>query len=438
MEALRERIRRSRERPVVKARSFAAICSYAAILGMGAPAVALASPPSALTLTSTGAAGDPFAGYTSTSFILDTDNGVVSGNDGQGDYIYTETLPSTVVTQANGSSVRVFDFTTFTVPGGVAVNLTGSMPAALVAQGAITIDGTLNSGAFKVGQAVGSGAGGFAGGASGSGEGAAGSGPSGSGGAGGLGEAFHVSDPCCGDSTAPGGGGGGSAAAGQAGVPGTLFPSGAPNGAGGAGGLANFTPTLLQGGGGGGAGSGGYYGGYDFTAYGGAGGAGGGAMLLETPGAITIGLSGVVSADAQNGSQPCEAGAAGGGGGGGELWFAAGGTFTNLGNIDAIGGASNSVACIYEAPRSSGAGAGGSVVIDPSSIVNDGTIDVSDGDGGTAYGGVVDTFGQSITGDGQILGQGATGVPEPGTYALMASGFAALGLLRRRRRVQFG
>ena len=84
-------------------------------------------------------------------------------------------------------------------------------------------------------------------------------------------------------------------------------------------------------------------------------------------------------------------------------------------------------------PGSGGAGAGGSVVIDPASIVNDGVIDVSDGNGGNTYGGIVDTFGQAITGDGQIIGRLASGVPEPSTYALFFSGLVALGLVRRRR-----
>ncbi len=53
--------------------------------------------------------------------------------------------------------------------------------------------------------------------------------------------------------------------------------------------------------------------------------------------------------------------------------------------------------------RSSGAGSGGAVILDPASLVNDGTIDVADGNGATAYGGLVDTFGEPFTGTGQVI-----------------------------------
>lgn len=144
---------------------------------------------------------------------------------------------------------------------------------------------------------------------------------------------------------------------------------------------------------------------------------------METPGNISIGLLGIVAANGLNGIQNCNGGGAGGGGGGGELWFDAGNSFINEGNIDAIGGAGINGQCVGGAttssPGSSGAGSGGVVLIDPLSIENDGTIDVADGNGLGTYGGLVDTFGEVITGDGQITGEGA--VPEPATAALLLS-----------------
>jgi hypothetical protein len=402
---------------------------------IGAVAPARATPNTALTLISNGAAGDPFAGLSSTSILLDTNNGNVNVADGSGNYIYSSTLPSLVVTQPDGSLVRVFDFSTFTVPYGVAINLSGSMAAAIVASGNITINGTLNAGAFKLGNSVGVGAGGFAGGLGvTSSNGLQGSGPNGSGGFGGTGLSAFVQGPCCGYNTSSGGGGGGSGSAGQAGVAGTLFVGGT-NGAGGAGGNAAFNSGLLQGGGGGGAGSGGANCCYQITGNNGA--PGGGAMILETPGDISIGTAGIVAANGQNGIQDCSGGGAGGGGGGGELWFDAGNSFLNQGTIEAIGGAPAVGGCTSgpgSIPGSSGAGAGGVVVIDPLSIVNDGIINLSDGNGLGTFGGLIDSFGQTITGDGVITGQGPDQIPEPATVALLLYGLGTLGIIRRRGR----
>ncbi len=403
-------------------------------LGLAGTAAA-ATPNAALALTSDGSAGDPFAAYSSSSFILNTDTGSIAQADNSGSYLGIGLLPSVVVTQPDGSQVRVFEMTSFTVPFGDTVNLSGSLAAAIVASGDITISGTLNAGAFKLGNSIGVGAGAFAGG-----QGVAysnglqGAGPvgSGGGGGGGVGTTAHVDPPCCGYDEASGGGGGGSANGGQAGNAGSLFPSGV-NGYGGAGGNPSYNPSILQGGSGGGAGAGGSdYSGNPYTGNNGA--PGGGALLLETPGTITIGTGGAVVSNGQNGIQACSGGSgAGGGGGGGALWFAAG-TFVNNGQIDAIGGAGADGRCENTPARfigASGAGSGGVVVIDPVSIVNNGIINVSDGNGLSAYGGLIETFGVPVTGTGSLQGEGV--VPEPGTWALVLSSLAALCMVRRRR-----
>jgi hypothetical protein len=402
---------------------------------VGAAAPVEATPNTALVLTSNGADGDPFAGDSSESFIINTNDGTVSAADGSGNYIYSFTLPSLTVTQGDGSQVRVFDVSSFTVPQGVTINLSGSMAAAIVASGNISINGTLNAGTFKLGNGIGAGSGAFSGGLGvASSNGAQGSGPSGSGGGGGAGLAAYVGSPCCGHDSASGGGGGGSASPGQPGVAGALYSSGT-NGSGGPGGNASFTPSVLQGGGGGGAGAGGSTCCVPITGADGA--AGGGALLLETPDSISVGSTGLVEANGQNGTQGCvgEGGGNGGGGGAGELWFDAGNSVINAGTIDAIGGA-GAGPCLSNPPAnypgSSGAGSGGVVVFDPLSIENDGIIDVADGNGGSVYGGLVETFGQPITGAGQITGEQE--VPEPATTALLLAGLGTLGLIRRRVR----
>ncbi len=234
-------------------------------------------------MTSDGANGDPFAsvGFAET---LNVDTGVV---DASSTGSYQETLARAVVTQSNGTSVAAFDFTNFTLSN--TLNLVGSMPVAFVATGNIDITGALNAGG---GPLIGIGAGGFAG--------ASGCmarterkavGRAGQGG-GGIGLGGYVGSPCCGYSRASEGGGGGSASPGQPGVAGYLFPSNAINGNGGIGGSASFALDILQGGGGGGSGGWGFPYAGDTPVKTAA--RVGGALLLETPGSITIGTNGVV------------------------------------------------------------------------------------------------------------------------------------------------
>jgi len=82
-----------------------------------------------------------------------------------------------------------------------------------------------------------------------------------------------------------------------------------------------------------------------------------------------------------------------------------------------------------------GSGSGGLVRIDPQEFDNNGTIDVSDGNGANTYGGDVIVDSTLFQNNGQILGVNpALAVPEPSTWAMLLAGFAALGFAGYRRR----
>jgi hypothetical protein len=151
------------------------------------------------------------------------------------------------------------------------------------------------------------------------------------------------------------------------------------------------------------------------------GGDGGGALYFGTSGDFTV--TGAISASGWAG---VHAGGdwdgAGGGGAGGYLWFGTSGTWTNDGVISAQGGAGGASA----AGNGGGYGSGGYIVIDPSQIVNNGIIDVRNGNGGN--GGLV-TLDGLLSGSGVIEGSLA---PEPGTFLLVAIPLAVLAVRRRR------
>ena len=354
------------------------------------------------------------------SVALNTDTSQICGFSNTGvELCGSDFVPSTLVQQADGSRVRVFNFTSLTLDEGIGLTLQGSLPAAIVASGDIVINGTVvvNSGAHAGGLSQASA-------------------PGVTGGRVGYGNGRYVSNCCAaGYDTSSGGGGGGKASAGQKGDPGVIFFTGADNGAGGPGGAADSHPRILSGGGGGGGGQWGT--GYDFFQDGGAGGGGGGAALFETPGNMTIGATGVIEANGANGQEANRGpAAAGGGGAGGALWFDAGLAWINRGVISASGGHGAS-GRIYKPFLTyygdGGSGSGGEIFVDPQSITNLGLIDVADGNGGGTLGGHVTLLAPTIVNEGSIVGVAPSSAPEPSTWALIVAGLALLaGPLRRR------
>jgi hypothetical protein len=82
-------------------------------------------------------------------------------------------------------------------------------------------------------------------------------------------------------------------------------------------------------------------------------------------------------------------------------------------------------------------GSGGYVLADPFEFTNDGTIDVSDGNGSSQYGGAFSVEAATFVNNGSIMGVGVLSVPEPSTWAMMAVGFAGIGIAGRWRRRAF-
>jgi hypothetical protein len=124
-------------------------------------------------------------------------------------------------------------------------------------------------------------------------------------------------------------------------------------------------------------------------------------------------------------------GGSSGGGAGGELWFDIGQTFDNEGTITAQGGIGGNPGYTDEqvGPDIGGSGSGGELVIDPTTIINNGTLNVSDGTGGNTYGGNVELLADSISGNGQIIGE----VPEPVGALIVLPALSGLLTARRRR-----
>ena len=124
------------------------------------------------------------------------------------------------------------------------------------------------------------------------------------------------------------------------------------------------------------------------------------------------------------------------------LWFDVGGNMTNEGTIEAEGGEGGDGAVIPCLPPNTGScawekggsGAGGYVLADPFDFTNDGTINVSDGNGSSQYGGAFSVEASTFVNSGSILGVGVLSVPEPSTWAMMALGFAGIGIAGRWRR----
>ncbi len=391
------------------------LLSIGCALGLMAPLLCSGGAVGLLSLTSDGSNGsfDTYLAthnYDGTNFFLNTDNGsMIAGhyNSSYGTifgYSLDGITPTTVVT-TNGT-VNVFNFSSFNLPQGYGLTLYGNSAAAILANGSMSIAGDLevwsNAGAAGSG-----GPSGFS-----VQTGATGGGGSGGAGAGGFGAGYRgVNDY----GTAGSGGGGGMVTAGGDGTSGN-------SGGGGAGGAA-VDLSILQGGGGGGGGGG--CGAYCNDA-GRNGGQGGGAVFFGATTDFTITSTGIIAADGWGGSSDVyTASGAGGGGAGGALWFRAAGTWANYGTVSAQGAAGGYIGGTY--PSQAGNGAGGYVSIDPTSIINDGTINVSNGLGGT--GGLV-VFDGPLSGTGSVQGNIS---PEPGTVLLALGGVAGILLARARR-----
>lgn len=253
--------------------------------------------------------------------------------------------PSSSTTLAGGT----YNYTSFTIPAGVTITVTGTSPLVIYSQGAVNIDGSLNAnGANGINGVTFSngGAGGL--GVAGGGNGGAGSFSSPSGpitGAAGAGQG-GLNTQGAGWS---GGGGAGYAAVGAS-----------SGGVGGFGGAAYGTAPIsgVDAGSGGGGGSGGY----DCGA--GGGGGGGGYISMSAP-SITISASGAINANGGNGGSDGTGNCGGGGGGsGGSIWLSAL-SMTHNGSISATGG-SGGISTLIGAPYYGvgGAGSNGRIRLD--------------------------------------------------------------------------
>lgn len=315
----------------------------------------------------------------------------------------------------NGQSIHAYNFTDITVQPGVNLKIIGTSPAMFLARTNISISGQL---AFVNGV----GAGGAAPSSSASPyNGGAGMSPTGktSGGGGGDGQ-IGQTEGCGGGETitAGGGGGGGNVLAGGDGLAGD-YPADGPgpvvHNNRGKGGPAEVQ-SKLQGGEGGGAGGGGYFNG---NFYGFPGGNGGGAVVFSSAGTTTIASGGVVDTSGVTGAPSAYGTGSSGGGAGGDAWFYSVGAFVNDGTLNLSGGAGGSSTYTSEnancrkqvtvAGPNGGAGSGGFLQIEAPSITNGGTIKVPNGDG--SKGGLVSMIGKIAHG-GTIIGADTWAIPK--------------------------
>lgn len=247
---------------------------------------------------------------------LNTFNSGSTGADGA----FAPTASQTIQVPESG----VFNFTTISIPTGVAITFTRNSknsPVTILASGNVTIAGTINVDG-KVGNTNGGGGlggpGGFNGGAAGFGFdtflGTTGDGPGGGGGGGSLNGANL-------------GGGGGGAYAG-AGTNGGIENANAVAGQGGQRYGSSTVLPLIGGSGGGGGGS-------SSGTHAGAGGGGGGAVLIAGSGSISF--TGTVFARGGNGANQLTGTSSGGGGSGGAIRLVAN-IITGSGSLDVNGG----------------------------------------------------------------------------------------------------
>jgi hypothetical protein len=394
-----------------------------------APALALADngPFGSLSsILSSGSLGN-FSKYTGAGYIdeFDTDNGNVYGSASGGTLIAT--LPFTTITQyAGGPTLNVFNFANFDDPAGANFTIVGANPAVIATTGNISIAGHIQ---VNTGGGAG-GAGGFTSAMPGA-NGASG-GNNYTGGSGGIGPgATYIGG---GEYGGGAGGGGAGISVGQSGTNGTpqtenvsTPPLGYEN-PGGPGGNPQ-SASLIEGGGGGGGGAGGNVPGEQTS--GANGGAGGGAIFFITPGNFTLNSNATLTANGAAGGVPNESGGSSGGGGGGDLWFDIGQTFDNEGLITALGGAGGNPhnTGVNAGLDVGGGGSGGELIIDPTTIINNGTLNVSDGLGGNTYGGNIELLAGTIENSGSIIGE----VPEPSTLLVLIPSLTGLLAMRRRK-----
>jgi hypothetical protein len=217
-----------------------------------------------------------------------------------------------------------YNYTSFSIDSGDTVTITGTNPLVIHSTGAVQIDGTLLANGGNGNDGVTSSNGGIGG------IGVAG------GGNGGDGSFSSSTGPINGNSgngMGMGGMGGGWSGGGGAGYETGADSSG--NVLGGFGGPAygntQLNPLLPGSGGGGGSG------GYNCGA--GGGGAGGGVIQIESCVSLTIGATGLISANGGNGGSDGTGNCGGGGGGsGGTIWLMTSGTLSNSGTISATPG----------------------------------------------------------------------------------------------------
>ncbi len=226
--------------------------------------------------------------------------------------------PSSSTTLAGGT----YNFTTFNIPNGVTITVTGSSPLIIYCTGAVTIDGLLTANGGNGANGVTYVNGGIGGtGVAGGGNGGAGTFASGSG------PLNGVSGSGMGSAGTAGGGWSGGGGAGYSAV------GSSSGGVGGFGGPAYGAAAIT--GNDAGSGGGGGSGGYDCGA--GGGGGGGGYIYISAP-SITISATGGIGARGGNGGSDGTGNCGGGGGGSGGSVFLSALTMTHNGTITVAGG----------------------------------------------------------------------------------------------------